>query len=58
VSVMDGRIGGMITGGAGGEGEKDITYATSINCIMESIKKQFHTAHLYPYSDRNEDNKY
>ena len=43
-----GRIGGIITGGAGWTPAKDITYVTSINSIMEGIKVKFPEAHLNP----------
>ena len=43
-----GRIGGIITGGAGWTSAKDITYVTSINSIMEGIKVKFPEAHLNP----------
>ncbi|RPA93055.1 hypothetical protein L873DRAFT_1847409 [Choiromyces venosus 120613-1] len=43
-----GRIGGIITGGAGWRDESDITYVSSINSIMESIKVKFPKAHLNP----------
>ena len=48
-----GRIGGMITGGSGSQGGilVDITYATSIHRIMDSIKLQYPGAHLHPVLD-------
>ena len=53
--VVDGRgrIGGMITGGSGSQGcvLVDITYATNIHRIMDSIKLQYPGAHLHPVLD-------
>ncbi|KAI9750442.1 MAG: hypothetical protein M1815_001771 [Lichina confinis] len=48
--VVDGRgrIGGMITGGTGHGSWIDLTYATGIHRIMDSIKQQYPGAHLYP----------
>ncbi|KDQ64793.1 hypothetical protein JAAARDRAFT_238133 [Jaapia argillacea MUCL 33604] len=43
-----GRIGGIITSGAGRMDDKDITYATSIRSIMKGIKDKFPNAHLNP----------
>jgi hypothetical protein len=43
-----GRIGGMLTGGGGSDRGRDVTYATSIHCLMQLIKKRFPEAHLYP----------
>ncbi|KAF8606534.1 hypothetical protein BDV93DRAFT_520820 [Ceratobasidium sp. AG-I] len=43
-----GRIGGIITGGAGSTDSKDITYASSINSVMEGIKAKFPSAHIDP----------
>jgi hypothetical protein len=41
-----GRIGGIITSGAGWTPAKDITYVASINSVMEGIKVKFPKAHL------------
>lgn len=41
-----GRIGGIITGGAGLTAAKDITYVTSINSLMQFIRVKFPNAHL------------
>jgi len=44
-----GRIGGLLTGGSGKMGfEFDITYATPISFIVESIKAKYPKAHLNP----------
>jgi len=46
-----GRIGGIITSGAGWTPEKDITYATPIASIMKAIKHRFPNAHLNPVAE-------
>ncbi|KAG0635402.1 hypothetical protein HOY80DRAFT_927239 [Tuber brumale] len=48
--VVDGsgRMGGIITGGAGLTHGTDITYVSSINQIMEGVKVKFPHAHLHP----------
>ncbi|KAL0069091.1 hypothetical protein AAF712_003777 [Marasmius tenuissimus] len=43
-----GRIGGLLTGGAGSNASTDITYATPIDFLLERIKQRFPKAHLYP----------
>jgi hypothetical protein len=43
-----GRIGGIITGGAGWTSAKDITYVMSINSVMEGVRVKFPKAHLNP----------
>ncbi|RPA99861.1 hypothetical protein L873DRAFT_1682426 [Choiromyces venosus 120613-1] len=48
VADGSGRIGGIITSGAGWTEAKDITYATSINFVMKGIKAKFPKAHLNP----------
>lgn len=43
-----GRIGGLLTGGAGKRGDSDITYATPFFWLFPRIKKNgFPNAHLY-----------
>lgn len=48
--VTDGSrcMGGIITSGAGSTSDMDITYVTSINSVMQSIKVKFPNAHLNP----------
>ncbi|KAL5480626.1 hypothetical protein ACEPAI_1897 [Sanghuangporus weigelae] len=46
VADGSGRIGGIITSGAGWMPAKDITYATSINSVMKGINVKFPKAHL------------
>ena len=44
-----GRIGGLLTGGAGKTESSDITYATPFFWLLPRIKQNgFHNAHLYP----------
>ncbi len=44
-----GRIGGLLTGGAGKTDSSDITYATPFFWLLERIKENgFPNAHLYP----------
>ncbi|KDQ61352.1 hypothetical protein JAAARDRAFT_30774 [Jaapia argillacea MUCL 33604] len=48
VADAKGRMGGIITSGAGKQEEKDITYATSTNWVMQGIRAKFPDAHLNP----------
>jgi hypothetical protein len=48
VADGSGCIGGIITSGTGRTHAKDITYATSINTVIQGIKSKFPSAHLNP----------
>jgi hypothetical protein len=43
-----GRIGGLLTGGAGKTETSDVTYATPMFWLWPRIKQHFPNAHLYP----------
>ena len=43
-----GRIGGLLTGGAGKTETSDVTYATPMYWLWPRIKQRFPNAHLYP----------
>jgi len=53
--VVDGRgrLGGIITSGAGWVDGFDVTYASSINSIMVDVRAKFPRAHLNPQLDRD-----
>ena len=54
-SVVDGRgrLGGIITSGAGSAHGIDVTYASSINSLMADIKGKFPEAHLNPQINKD-----
>lgn len=43
-----GRIGGLLTGGAGKTETSDVTYSTPMFWLWPRIKQHFPNAHLYP----------
>lgn len=53
--VVDGggRLGGIITSGAGQADGTDVTYASSINSIMVDVRAKFPRAHLNPQLNRD-----
>jgi hypothetical protein len=49
-TIVDGlgRIGGLLTGGAGKTETSDVTYSTPMFWLWPRIKQHFPNAHLYP----------
>lgn len=48
VAGTDGRIVGMLTGGAGQSNYTDVTYVSAYHTLDERIKKAFPSYHLFP----------
>jgi hypothetical protein len=54
IADANGRIVGMLTGGAGKTDGIDVTYATPYYFLDERIKKAFPNCHLYPFTDQSQ----